>query len=327
MTEFARRNFLYWTAVAAALPAIPGAAVAQNYPSRPAHVIVPFPPGGSTDVVARLIGQWLSERLGQPFIVENRPGAGTNIATEFVVRASPDGYTLLVSTTPSAINATLYHDLKFNFIRDIAPIAVVMRAPYAMVVNPSITAKTIPVFIAYAKANPGRIGMASSGIGSGPHLTGELFKMTAGVDMVHVPYRGGAPAMIDLLAGQVQIYFASTPEVVEYVKAGRLRALAVTTATRSDALPDVPALSEFLPGFEASYWVGFGAPKNTQVQFIDLLNTQINAAIAEPAIRTRLVDFGGVPQGGSPSDFGRLIEGETEKWAKVIKFAKLSVSN
>lgn len=322
--EFPRRTFFFLTVGAAALPAIPRAAGAQTYPTRPVQLVVPFPPGGSTDVVARLLGQWLSTRLGQPFIVENRPGAGTNIATEMVVRAPPDGYMLLLITPPSAINATLYHDLKFEFVRDIAPVGAVMRAPFAMTVNPLLTAKTVPEFIAYAKTNPGRITMASSGIGSGPHLTGELFKMMAGVDMIHVPYHGGAPAMTDLLGGQVLLYFASTPEVVEHVKTGRLRVLAVTTTERSDALPDVPTMNEFLPGFEASYWVGFGAPKDTPVQFIDRLNAQINAALVETEIKARLADLGGMTLGGPPSDFGELIEAETEKWAKVIKFAKIS---
>jgi tripartite-type tricarboxylate transporter receptor subunit TctC len=251
------------------------------------------------------------------------PGAGTNIGTESVVRAPPDGYTLLVSTPPSAINATLYHNLKFEFIRDIALISSVMRSPFVMVVNPSISAKTVPEFIAYAKINPAGISMASSGIGSGPHLAGELFKMMAHVDILHVPYRGGAPALTDLLAGQVQVYFASAPEVLKHIKSGKLRALAVTTSTRSDVLPDVPALSDSLPGYEASYWVGFGTPKNTPVYIIDLLNTHINAALADPSMKARLADLGGMTLSGSPADFGKLIEDEIEKWAKVIEFAKI----
>jgi tripartite-type tricarboxylate transporter receptor subunit TctC len=318
--KLSRRKFLQLTG-AATLSALPRIAGAQAYPSRPVHVIVPFPPAGTTDTAARLIGQWLSERLGQSFVIENRPGAGTNIATEAAVRARPDGYTLLLITPASAINATLYDNLNFNFIRDIAPLAGIMRVPYGMTVNPSISAKTVPEFIAYAKANPGKINMASSGIGSGGHVSGELFKMMAGVNMVHVPYRGGAPAVIDLLAGQVQVFFGSIPETIEYVKAGKLRLLAVTTATRSDVLPDIPTLSDFLPSFEASYWAGFGAPKNTPAEIVDKLNAEVDAALADPRLKARLAALGGTVLAGSPADFSKLIADETEKWAKVIRTA------
>jgi tripartite-type tricarboxylate transporter receptor subunit TctC len=322
--KLSRRKLLQLTG-AATLSALPRIAGAQAYPSRPVHVIVPFPPAGTSDTAARLIGQWLSERLGQSFVIENRPGAGTNIATEAVVRARPDGYTLLVIAPASAINATLYDNLNFNFIRDIAPVAGIMRVPYAMTVNPSVSAKTVPEFIAYTKANPGKINMASSGIGSGGHVCGELFKMMAGVSMVHVPYRGGAPAVIDLLAGQVQVFFGSIPETIEYAKAGKLRLLAVTTAMRSDVLPDIPALSDFLPGFEASYWAGFGAPKNTPADIVDKLNSEVDAALADPRLRARLADLGGTVLVGSPADFSRLIADETGKWAKVIRAAHIKV--
>jgi tripartite-type tricarboxylate transporter receptor subunit TctC len=327
MMKLPRRRFLRLTAGAGAVLAIPKAARAQNYPGRPVRVIVPFPAGGSTDTVARLVGDRLSQRLGQPFVVENRPGAGTNIGTETVVRAPADGYTLLVSTPPSAINVTLYRNLKFEFIRDIAPISTVMRSPFVLVVNPSFPARTVPEFIAYAKINPTKISMASSGIGSGPHLAGELFKMMAHVDMLHVPYRGAAPALTDLLAGQVQVYFPSAPEVIEHIKTGKLRALAVTTTERSDVLPDVPALSDFLPGYEASYWLGFGAPKKTPMEIINLLNANINASLADSAMKARLAALGGMTLGGSPADFGKLIDGETAKWAKVIKFANITASD
>jgi tripartite-type tricarboxylate transporter receptor subunit TctC len=318
-----RRQFLHLTAGAAALPAVSHFAWAQSYPSKPVRVIVPFAPAGNTDLIARLIGQWLNERLGQPFIVDNRPGAGTNIGTEAAVRAPADGYTLLIVAPPSAINATLYEKLNFNFIRDIAPVAGVIRAPFVMEINPSVPAKTVPEFIAHAKANPGRISMGSAGIGSGPHVAGELFKMMASVDMVHVPYRGTGPALADLIAGQVQVYFDGLPSSLEHIKVGKLRALAVTTATRSDVLPDIPTLSDFLPGYEASFWGGFGAPKNTPAEIIDKLNREINAALAEPKIKARLADLGGTALAGSPADFGKLIADETEKWAKVVKFAGL----
>ena len=270
--------------------------------------------------MARLIGQWLSERLGQPFVIENRPGGGSNIGTEAVVSAPADGYTLLMAGTFNAINATLYDKLNHNFIRDIAPVAGVLRGAYVMVVNPSVPAKSIPEFIAYAKANPGKINMASGGVGSAHHVNGELFRMMAGVNLVHVPYRGAGPALTDLLAGQVQVMFAFMTSSIEYVRAGKLRALAVTTATRSEALPDAPPVGDFVPGFEASAWFGVGAPKNTPSQIIDKLNEVINAGLADPKIKARLADLGGTPLVGSPADFGKLIAGETEKWAKVVMF-------
>jgi tripartite-type tricarboxylate transporter receptor subunit TctC len=314
-----RRHILHLTAGAAALPAVSRVAWAQTYPTRPVRLIVGVAAGGGTDIVARLISQWLSERLGQQFIVENRPGAGSNIATEVVVRAPPDGYTLLTVGAPAAINATLYYDkLNFNFIRDIAPVAGIMRGPLVMLVNPSFPAKTVPEFIAYAKANPGKINMASGGNGTTPHVTGELFKMMTGVDMVHVPYRGAGPAITDLLGGQVQVLFDNP---IEHIRAGRLRALAVTTTTRSEALPDIPTLGEFVPGYDASGWFGIGAPKDTPVQIIDRLNREINACLADPRMKARLTDLGGIVLSGSPADFGKHIAEETEKWAKVIKFA------
>ena len=314
-----RRHILHLTAGAAALPAVSRVAWAQTYPTRPVRLIVGVAAGCGTDIVARLISQWLSERLGQQFIVENRPGAGSNIATEVVVRAPPDGYTLLTVGAPAAINATLYYDkLNFNFIRDIAPVAGIMRGPLVMLVNPSFPAKTVPEFIAYAKANPGKINMASGGNGTTPHVTGELFKMMTGVDMVHVPYRGAGPAITDLLGGQVQVLFDNP---IEHIRAGRLRALAVTTTTRSEALPDIPTLGEFVPGYDASGWFGIGAPKDTPVQIIDRLNREINACLADPRMKARLTDLGGIVLSGSPADFGKHIAEETEKWAKVIKFA------
>jgi tripartite-type tricarboxylate transporter receptor subunit TctC len=316
-----RRQFLHLAAGTAALQAVSRIARAQTYPTRPVRVIVPFAPAGDTDLVARLMGQWLSERLGQQFVIENRPGAGTNIGTEAVVRAPADGYTLLLVSPPAAINATLYEKLNFNFIRDIAPVAGVIRAPFTMVVNPSLPVGTVPEFVAYAKSNPGKISMASSGVGSGPHATGELFKMMAGVNVIHVPYRGQGPALTDLLGGQVQLYFAGMPSSIQYIRAGQLRALAVTTATRSEVLPDTPSLSDFLPGYEASFWGGFGAPKNTPVQIVDKLNSEINSALADPKIKARLADLGGTVLGGSPADFGKLISDDTEKWGKVVQFA------
>jgi tripartite-type tricarboxylate transporter receptor subunit TctC len=316
-----RRNFLHLLAGTGALPAVPRISWAQAYPSRPVRVIVPFAPAGDTDLVARLMGQWLSERLGQPFIIENRPGAGTNIGTEAVVRAPADGYTLLLASPPAAINATLYEKLNFNFIRDIAPVAGVIRAPFVMEVNPSVPAMTVPEFIAYSKTNPGKVSMASAGVGSGPHAAGELFKMMAGVNLVHVPYRGQGPALTDLLGGQVHVYFAGIPSSIQYVRAGKLRALAVTTATRSEVLPDVPTLSDFLADYEASFWGGFCAPKNTPAQIVDKLNGEINAALADDKMKARLADLGGTVLPGSPAEFGKHIADETEKWAKVIKFA------
>jgi tripartite-type tricarboxylate transporter receptor subunit TctC len=318
-----RRNFLHLAAGAAALPAVSRIAWAQPYPSRPVRIVVGLAPGGANDIVARLLGQRLSERLGQPFVIENRPGGGGNIATEAVVRAPADGYTLLMVGSYNAINATLYDNLNFNFIRDIAPVASIATNPLVMEVHPSVAAKTVPEFIAYAKANPGKINMASPGIGSAPHLAGELFKMRAGVDMVHVPYRGGVPALTDLLGGQVQVYFPGTVSSIEYIKTGRLRALAVTAATRSEALPDLPTVGEFVPGYEASSWFGVGAPKATPAEIVDKLNKEINAGLADPKIKARFADLGGTPLVGSPADFGKLIAEETEKWGKVIRAANI----
>jgi tripartite-type tricarboxylate transporter receptor subunit TctC len=314
-----RRRFLQLAAGAAALPAMSRLAWAQAYPARPVRIIVGFGAGSADDILARLMGQWLSERLGQPFIVENRTGAGGNIGTEAVVRAPPDGYTLLLPGSPDAINATLYDKLNFNFIRDIAPVAGIVRVPNVMVVHPSFPAKTVPEFIAYAQANPGKINMASAGAGSTSHMSGELFKMMAGVDMVHVPYRGQASALTDLLGGQVQVDFATMPPSFEYVRAGRLRALAVTAAT--ETLPDLPPLGDFLPGYEASLAVGLGAPKTTPVEIVERLNKEINAALADPKMKARLADLGGTALPGSPADFGKLMAEETEKWGKVVKFS------
>jgi tripartite-type tricarboxylate transporter receptor subunit TctC len=314
----ARRRFLHLGAAAVALPALLRFAWAQSYPARPVRIIVGLAPGGTTDIVARLIGQWLSERLGQQFVIENRPGAGNGIATQAVVKAAPDGYTLLLVNASNMINATLYERLNFNFIRDIAPVASISRESSVLVVHPSFPAKTLPEFIAYAKAHPGKINMASAGNGSGPHVTGELFKMMAGVDMLHVPYRGGAPALTDLLAGQVQAYFGTTTGLIEHIRAGRLRPLAVTTATRSEALPDLPTVGDFVPGYEASTVFGLGAPRNTPAEIVDKLNREINGALADPRFKTRFADLGTTSLAGSPADFGKLIADETEKWSKVI---------
>jgi len=316
-----RRQFLHLATGAAMLPTVSRIARAQAYPTRPVHLIVPFGPAGATDITARLIGQWLSERLGQQFVIENRPGAGSNVGTEAVVRAAPDGYTLGLFGAPSAINATLYDKLNFNFVRDIAPIAPIVRFPYIMVVNPSVSAKTLPEFIAYAKANPDKINMASPGIGSTPHVNGELFKVMTGTNLVHVPYRSAAAVMTDLLSGQVQLYFGTTASSLEYVRTGKLRALAVTIERRLDALPDIPAVAEFVPGYEASGWFGVGAPRNTPVEIIDKLNKEIDAGVADPKMKARLVDLGGIALTGSPSDFGKLIVEETEKWGKVVKLS------
>jgi tripartite-type tricarboxylate transporter receptor subunit TctC len=316
-----RRNFLYLAAGAAALPAVSRFAFAQAYPTRPLRVIVPFAPAGVTDILARLMGQWLSERLGQPFIIDNRPGSGGNIGTEAVVRAPADGYTLLLVGAFNVINAALYEKLNFDFIRDIAPVAGIIRMPNVILVNPSFPAKTAPEFIAYAKANPGKLNMASAGNGTPSHVSGELFKMMAGVNMVHVPYRGAGPALTDLLGGQVQVYFPTIGASVEYISSGKLRALAVTTATRSEALPDIPTMSEFVPGYEASAFYGLGGPKNTPAEIVDKLNKEINAALADPKAKARLGDLGGAALAGSPADFSKLIAEETEKWAKVVKFS------
>jgi tripartite-type tricarboxylate transporter receptor subunit TctC len=318
-----RRRFLHLAAGAAALSAVSRVARAQAYPTRPVRIIVGFAPGGTADIVARLIAQWLSERLGQPFVVENRTGAATNIATEVVVRAPADGYTLLFVTTSNAINATLYEKLNFNFMRDIAPVAGVTRVPNVFVVNPSVPATTVPEFIAYAKANAGKLSMASGGIGSTGHVSGELFKMMTGLNIEHVPYRGGAPALTDLLAGQVQVYFSPMPAAIEYIRAGKLRALAVTTAARSEALAEIPTLGEFVPGYEASAWEGIGAPKNTSAEIVEKLNREINAGLADPKMKARLADLGATVLPGTPADFGKLIADETEKWGKVVKFAGL----
>jgi tripartite-type tricarboxylate transporter receptor subunit TctC len=316
-----RRNFLHLAAGAAALPTVSRFAWAQAYPSRPVRIIVAFAPGGATDIMARLIGQWLSERLGQQFVIENRPGAGGNVGTEAVVNAAPDGYTLLVVTAVNAINATLYEKLSFNFIRDVAPVAGIHREPNVMEVNPSVPVKTVPEFIAHAEANPGKINMASAGIGSASHVSGELFKMMTGVNLVHVPYRGAGPSLVDLLGGQVQVTFPTMSSSIEYVRAGRIRALAVTTATRSPVLPHIPTVAEFVPGYESSFWTGVGAPKNTPAEIVDKLNKEINAALADPKMKARLADLGAIALPGSRADFGRLIADETEKWAKVVKFA------
>ena len=318
-----RRNFLHLAAGAAALPVVSRIARAEVYPSRSVRIVVGFPPAGGADIFARLMGQWLSERLGQQFIIENRPGAASNIATEAVVRAPADGYTLLLVTNPNVINATLYEKLNFNFIREIAPVAGIARGAFVMVINPSVPAKTIPEFIAYAKANPGKISMASSGTGTTNHVAGELFKMMTSVDMVHVPYRGDAPAITDLLGGQVQVYFGTLSGSVEYIRAGKLRALAVTTAARSEALPDVPPVGDFVPGYEVSTWIGVGAPKATPPEIVDKLNKEINAALADHKIKARLADLGSTPVVGSATDFGKLIADETEKWAKVIRAADI----
>jgi tripartite-type tricarboxylate transporter receptor subunit TctC len=319
--EFRRRQFLHLAAAAALLPAISRVAMAQAYPARPVRWIVPMAPGDTPDILARLIGQWLSERLAQPFIMDNRPGAATNIGTEAAVRAPPDGYTLVQLGPPAAINATLYGKLNFNVIRDIAPVASIARAPNVMEVSLSVPARTVPEFIAYAKANPGKLNMASGGVGSSLHVSGELFKMMTGVDMIHVPYRGSVAALTDLLGGQVQVLFDNLPPSLEYIKAGKVRALAVTTATRAEALPDLPTVGEFVPGYEASLWWGIGVPKNTPVEIIDKLNKEINVGLADPKMKAQLAELGAEVLAGSPADFGKLIAQDTEKWGKVIKFA------
>jgi tripartite-type tricarboxylate transporter receptor subunit TctC len=318
-----RRKFLHLAAGAAALPAVSRIARAQTYPTRPVRIIVGFPAGGPTDIVARLMGQYLSGRLGQPFVIENRPGAGSNIATESVIKSAPDGYTLLLVASANAINSTLYDKLSFNFIEDIAPVAATMRQPFVMEVNPSTPAMTVSAFVAYAKANPDRVAMASAGNGTPQHVFGELFKAMAGVNLLHVPYRGEAPALTDLLGGEIQVMFGSLSGSVEYIRTGKLRALAVTTATPSEALPDLPTVSDFVPGFEASAWVGIGAPRNTPTEVVDKLNKEINAALADPQMKARLADLGATPVPGSPADFGQLIADETEKWAKVIRAANI----
>jgi tripartite-type tricarboxylate transporter receptor subunit TctC len=323
--KFPRRAFLHLAAGAAVLPAVSGIAKAETYPARPLRLIVGYTPGGSADLTARLMGQWLSERVGQQLIIENRPGGGTNIATEVALRAPPDGYTYLLAAPANAINATLYDKLSFNFLRDTEPVAGIIRFPNVVVVNPSLPIKSIPELIAYAKANPGKLNMASSGNGSTIHMSGELFKMLTGIDMVHVPYRGGAPAMTDLLAGQVHVMFDNIPTCAEYVKTGRLRGLAVTSTTRSAVLPDLPTVADFLPGYEASAWYGVVAPKKTPAELIDKMNAEINAVLATPVAKTRFADLGAFLLPGSPADFGKLLADETEKWGKVVKFSGAKV--
>jgi tripartite-type tricarboxylate transporter receptor subunit TctC len=320
-----RRQFLRWVANAAALSALPRRALALDYPARPVRVIVGYAAGSAPDIGARIIGQWLSDRLGQQFVMENRPGAGTNLSTETVVRATPDGYTLLLIATPNMISGLLHHDLSFNFIRDIAPVGCVGATPFVMVVSPSFPAQTVPEFIAYAKAHPGQINMASNGTGNLTHITGELFKMMAGVDLFHVPYRGELEAQADLFAGRAQVMFDPIISAIGPVKGGKLRALAVTTAKRVDALPGVPAIAEFVPGYEVEGWLGFGTPSATPPEIIDKLNREINAGIDDPGVRTRLVDLGNVPAKMSPAEYAKLIADENEKWAKVIKFAGIKL--
>jgi tripartite-type tricarboxylate transporter receptor subunit TctC len=316
-----RRRFLHLAASAVALPAVSRIAWAQAYPSRPVRILVGFTPGGGADIVARLMGQWLSERLGQAVVIENRPGAATNIAMEAVARAAPDGYTLAMVTSTNAINATLYDNLKFDFARDIAPVGSISSVPNVMAVNPSVPVKTVQEFIAYAKANPGKVNFGSAGTGAPSHLAGELFNLMAGVTIQHVPYRGAAPALTDLLGGQVQVAFSPMPALIEYIKAGTLRALAVTTATRSAAMPDLPTLADTLPGYEASTWYGFGAPGNMPAAIVERLNREINAGLADVKMKEKLADLGGIALGGSAADFGTFIASEIDKWAKVVKFS------
>jgi tripartite-type tricarboxylate transporter receptor subunit TctC len=320
-----RRQFLHLVAGAAALPAAPRIARAQTFPTRPVHVIAGFAAGGGVDITARLIGQWLSERLGQSFVTENRPGADGNIGTELVVNAPPDGYMLLLATVPNAVNATLYKNLNFNFIRDIAPVAGIIRVPMVVLVHPSVPARTIPEFITYAKANPGKINIASAGTGSAPHMAGELFNFMAGVNLVHVPYRGQGPALTDLLGGQVQALFATSPGTIDYIRTGKLHALAVTTASRADVLRDLATVGDFVPGYEASQWYGVGAPKRIPAEIVDKLNKEINAAFVDTRMKARFSDIGGEPLAGSPGEFGKLIANETEKWAGVVKFTGIKV--
>ena len=321
--KIARRRVLQLAGAIAAAPALQKSAWALDYPTRPVRILVGFPPGGAADIIARTIGQWLSQRFRQQFVVENRPGVATNIATEAVVQAPPDGYTLLLVTASNAINATLYAHLNFNFIRDIAPIAGVIRVPNVMEVYPGLPVHSVPEFIAYAKANPGKINMASGGIGSTPHVAGELFKMMAGVDLVHVPYRGDAPALVDMISGQMQVIFDLIPASIGFIRAGKLRALAVTSATRSALLPDLPTIGDFLPGYEATSFEGLAAPKGTPAEIIDRINKEVNAAFADTTFKARLADLGGEGLPGTPDDFAKLIAAETEKWGKVIKFAHI----
>jgi tripartite-type tricarboxylate transporter receptor subunit TctC len=316
-----RRRFLRFAAGAAALPALARMARAQAYPNRAVRIIVAYAAGATNDTLARLIGQWLSERLGQTFVIENRPGAGTNLATEAVVHAPPDGYTLLLVAPANAINASLYEKLNHNFLRDIAPVAGINRFPNVMEVNPSLPVKTVPEFIAYAKANPGKLNMASSGPGSTIHVSGELFKMMTGINMIHVPYRGSAPALTDMIGGQVQVMFDNIPTSIEHIRGGRLRVLAVTGTTRSNLLPDVPTVADFVPGYEASAWYGLGAPKNTPVEIVNKLNATVNAILADPTVKERFDSMGATLITGSAAEFGKYVAEETEKWAKVVKFS------
>jgi tripartite-type tricarboxylate transporter receptor subunit TctC len=320
-----RRKFLHLAAGAAALPAVSRFAWAQTYPLWPVRIVVTTAAGSAPDIIARLIGQWLSERLGQSFVIENRSGGGGNIGTEAVVNSQPDGYTLLMVGTLHAINATLYDKLNYNFVRDVAPVAGAMRSPSVMMLHPSVPAKTVPEFLAYAKANPGKLNMASPGNGTASHVAGELFKMMTGVDMALVPYRGAGPALTDLLGGQVQVMIASTTASIPYIKSGKLHPLAVTTSTRLEVLPDIPTVGEFVPGYEASGWFGIGAPKNTPIEIIDKLNKEINAGLADPKVKARLRDVGGTVLMGSPADFAKLIADETEKWSKVVRAANIKV--
>jgi tripartite-type tricarboxylate transporter receptor subunit TctC len=321
--KFHRRQFLGLAGAALAAPALPRLASADDYPARPVRIVAGFAAGGGVDITARLIGQWLNERLGQSFVTENRPGAGGNIGTEAVVNAAADGYTLLLSTVPNAVNASLYEKLNFNFIRDTAPVAGIIRVPMVILLNPSVPAKTVPEFIAYAKANPEKINMASAGNGSAPHMAGELFKMMAGVNLVHIPYRGQGPALTDLLGGDVQVLFATAPGTTDYIRTGKLRALAVTSAARAELLPELPTVADFVPGYEASQWYGLSAPAKTPAAIVDKLNKEINAAIADPAMKAKLAALGGEPLPGSSAEFGRLIAEETDKWAKVVRAAGL----
>jgi tripartite-type tricarboxylate transporter receptor subunit TctC len=323
LMRFPRRKFLHLAAGAAALPVASRIAMAQTYPTRPVRLIVGFPPGGTGDILARLVGQWLSERLGQPFIIENRPGAASNIATEAAARAASDGYTLLLASVANAVNATLYQTLNYNFIRDIVPVATIASTPQVLDVNPSLPAKTVTEFILYAKANPGKLSMGSGGIGSPEHVAGELFEIMTGVNIVHVPYRGGAPAVADLLGGHLQVMFDVMPTSIGYIRTGKLRALAVTTATRSEALPALPTLSDFVPSYEASVWAGLCAPRNTPAAIIDKLNSEVNAMLADPKMRARFADLGATVLPGSPADFEKLIADETDKWGKVIRAANI----
>jgi tripartite-type tricarboxylate transporter receptor subunit TctC len=321
--KLGRRNFLRLAAGAIAFPAVSRFAWAQSYPIKPVRLIVGLAAGSSPDILARLMGQWLSKRLGQSFIIENRPGAGGTIGAEVVIRAPPDGYTLLLVSTSNAINTTLYEKLDRDFVRDITPIARMCGGPNVMVVNPSVPANTVPELITYAKANPGKLNMASAGTGTAPHLAGELFKVLTKVDLTHVPYRGGGPALTDLIGGQVQVMFPTTSSSIEYIRSGKLRALGVTTSTRLDVLPDVPAVGDFVPGYEATAWFGVAAPRNTPTEIVDKLNGEINTALADPKMKAQLADLGNTVLPGSPADFGKLIAEETEKWAKVVKFAGL----